>query len=252
MQSNSARLADKHALVTGAASGIGLACAQAMARVGASVVLTDIDPAGEEAAAAIPGARFLALDVADEEAWRGVIAQLPRLDILVSNAGVGIGGDVTAMTLADWRRQQAINLDGAFLAIKHALPLIRQTSTAGAIVTVASVTGIRGSGVFAGYSASKGGVISLTRSVARACAASGDGVRVNAIAPGVIDTPIFTRFEGVDAAASDPVGTAARLVPLGRAGQPEDIAHAAVYLASDEARYVTGVVLPVDGGLLMG
>lgn len=252
MQMRSMRLAGKHALITGAASGIGLACAQVMAREGATVVLTDIDPVGEEAAAAIPGARFLPLDVADESAWREVIAQQTGLDILVNNAGIGIGGDVTALSLADWQRQQAVNLDGAFLGIKHALPLIRRSSAAGAIVNIASVTGIRGSGVFASYAASKGGVISLTRSVARACAAAGDGVRVNAIAPGVIDTPIFTRFEGVDAAASDPVATAARLVPLGRAGQPDDIAHAAVYLASDEARYVTGIVLPVDGGLLMG
>lgn len=252
MQMRSMRLAGKHALITGAASGIGLACAQVMAREGATVVLTDIDPVGEEAAAAIPGARFLPLDVADESAWREVIAQQTGLDILVNNAGVGIGGDVTALSLADWQRQQAVNLDGAFLGIKHALPLIRRSGAAGAIVNIASVTGIRGSGVFASYAASKGGVISLTRSVARACAAAGDGVRVNAIAPGVIDTPNFTRFEGVDDAASDPVATAAQLVPLGRAGQPDDIAHAAVYLASDEARYVTGIVLPVDGGLLMG
>lgn len=95
-------------------------------------------------------------------------------------------------------------------------------------------------------------MIALARSAARVSAAAGDGVRVNAIAPGVIATPIFERMEGVDATAADPMATAARMVPLGRAGQPEDIAHAAIYLASDEASYVTGIVLPVDGGLLMG
>lgn len=251
------RLAGKRALVTGAASGIGLACARRMAAAGAKVVLTDVDiVAGAAAAAGIAAARFVRLDVSEEGAWREAVDALPAtlggLDILVNNAGIGIGGDITQLSLVDWRRQQAINLDGTFLGIKHALPLIRRSSRSGAIINVASVTGIRGSGVFVSYSASKGGVVTLTRAVARQCAAARDGVRVNAIAPGVIDTPIFARLEGVDAAAADPVGTAARLVPLGHAGMPDDVAHAAVYLASDEARYVTGVVLPVDGGLSMG
>lgn len=254
---NPGRLAGKRALVTGAASGIGLACARRMAAEGAHVLLTDVDSAaGRAAAASIAGAAFLSLDVSDEGAWRETVAALPALlgglDILVNNAGIGIGGDITQLSLDDWRRQQAVNLDGSFLGIKHGLPLIRQSSAAGAIVNIASVTGIRGSGVFVSYAASKGGVVSLTRSVARQCAAARDGVRVNAIAPGIIDTPIFARLEGVDGAAADPVETAARLVPLGHAGLPDDVAHAAVYLASDEARYVTGVVLPVDGGLLMG
>ncbi len=107
--------------------------------------------------------------------------------------------------------------------------------------------------MFVSYAASKGGLIALTRSVARQCAKEGDKVRVNAIAPGPINTPIFARLEGIEGqgASADPVLAAAALVPLCRAGKPEDIAHAAIYLASDEAAYVTGVVLPVDGGLLM-
>jgi NAD(P)-dependent dehydrogenase (short-subunit alcohol dehydrogenase family) len=255
MQSHyqSRRLNGKRALITGAASGIGLACARRMAAEGAHVLLADIDAvAGHAAAASIDGARFVHLDVSEEGAWREAIATLAALDILVNNAGIGIGGDITQLSLDDWRRQQAVNLDGTFLGIKHALPLIRRSSTAGAIINIASVTGIRGSGVFVSYAASKGGVVTLTRAVARQCAAARDGVRVNAIAPGIIDTPIFARLEGVDGAAADPVETATRLVPLGHPGLPDDIAHAAVYLASDEARYVTGVVLPVDGGLLMG
>jgi NAD(P)-dependent dehydrogenase (short-subunit alcohol dehydrogenase family) len=249
----SGRLDGKRALITGAASGIGLACARRMAAEGAQVVLADIDAvAGRAAAASIDGAGFVHLDVSEEGAWREAIATLAALDILVNNAGIGIGGDITQLSLDDWRRQQAVNLDGTFLGIKHALPLIRRSSAAGAIINIASVTGIRGSGVFVSYAASKGGVVTLTRAVARQCAAARDGVRVNAIAPGIIDTPIFARLEGVDGAAADPIETATRLVPLGRVGQPDDIAHAAVYLASDEARYVTGVVLPVDGGLLMG
>jgi NAD(P)-dependent dehydrogenase (short-subunit alcohol dehydrogenase family) len=259
MQSNEQthRLAGKRALITGAASGIGLACARRIAAEGAGVVLADIDEEGGRAAAAtIAGAHFVRLDVGEEGDWHDAVAALPALlgglDILVNNAGIGIGGDITRLSLDDWRRQQAVNLDGTFLGIKHALPLIRQGGMAGAIVNIASVTGLRGSGVFVSYAASKGGVIALTRAVARQCAAARDGVRVNAIAPGIIDTPIFGRLEGVDGAAADPVETAARLVPLGHAGLPDDVAHAAVYLAGDEARYVTGIVLPVDGGLLMG
>jgi NAD(P)-dependent dehydrogenase (short-subunit alcohol dehydrogenase family) len=259
MQSDkkSGRLSEKCALITGAASGIGLACARQMAAQGAAVVLADIDvAAGQAAAASIAGAAFVRLDVSDEGAWRdavaGLTATLGGLDILVNNAGIGIGGDITQLSLGDWRRQQAVNLDGTFLGIKHTLPLIRRSGTAGAIINIASVTGIRGSGVFVSYAASKGGVVTLTRAVARQCAAARDGVRVNAIAPGIIDTPIFGRLEGVEGAAADPVEAATQLVPLGRVGMPDDIAHAAVYLASDEARYVTGIVLPVDGGLLMG
>ncbi len=248
------------ALITGAASGIGRACAEAMAREGARVIVADIDgKSGPQVAAAV-GGRFLSLDVSVEADWARAVAELAAdgggLDILVNNAGIGIGGDITALALADWQRQLAVNLDGTFLGIKHALPLLRAarrpSGEAGTIINIASVTGIRGSGVFVAYAASKGGVIALTRSVARQCALARDGVRVNAIAPGVIDTPIFDRIEGVDSDAADAAATAARLVPLGRAGRPADIAEAAVYLASDAARYVTGVVLPVDGGLLMG
>lgn len=260
MQSNerNGRLAGRTALITGAGSGIGRACADIMAAAGAHVLVTDIDiAAAERTATAIgPSASPFPLDVTNEPAWRRATAaaaeRMGGLDILVNNAGIGIAADITRLSLSDWRRQQAVNLDGSFLGIKHGLPLIRSGRRGGAIINIASVTGIRGSGVFVPYAASKGGVVALTRAVARQCAAARDGVRVNAIAPGVIDTPIFARLEGVSGDAGDAGGTAARLVPLGHAGQPEDIGHAALYLASEEARYVTGIVLPVDGGLLMG
>lgn len=249
------RLNDKRVLITGAASGIGLACAREMASQGARVIGSDIDRVALTAVADEAGMRAsMVLDVAEEQDWLAAAARTTDmfggLDALVHSAGIGVGGDLTNLSLDSWRRQQAVNLDGAFLAIKHMLPLLREAEGA-SITLIASVTGIRGSAVFAPYAASKAGVIALMRSAAQASAAAEDGVRVNAIAPGVIATPIFGRMEGVDAAASDPIATAARLVPLGRAGQPEDIAHAAVYLASDEATYVTGVVLPVDGGLLI-
>lgn len=249
------RLKNKRIMVTGAASGIGRACARLMTGQGGWVVGTDIDATGLDTAHREDGlAATMRMDVAAEADWCDAVAfaadRLGGLDAIVHSAGVGIGGDLTTLSLERWRHQQAVNLDSAFLATKYALPLLREAG-GGSIIFIASVTGLRGSAAFAPYAASKAGVIALMRSAARASAAAADGVRVNAIAPGVIDTPIFARMEGVGAEAADPVATARRLVPLGRAGQPDDIAHAAIYLASDEASYVTGIVLPVDGGLLM-
>lgn len=253
------QLSGKTALITGAASGIGFATATLFAHQGAAVWLCDIDPRGKAAAQALVAqglsARYLHLDVALEEDWIGAAAAVRAtgqgLHILVNNAGIGIGGPITDLSLQDWRRQQAVNLDGAFLGIKHCLPLLRE-SGGGSIINIASVTGIRGSGVFVSYAASKGGLLAFTRAMAKQCAAARDGVRVNAIAPGVIETPIFERLEGVSGSAADAAATAARLVPLGYAGAPEDIAQGALYLASDAARYVTGIELVIDGGLLIG
>lgn len=249
------RLKHKRIMVTGAASGIGRACARMMTRQSARIVGTDIDAKGLGVVGREDGlAATIGMDVAVEADWivamRHAVDRLGGLDGIVHSAGIGVGGDLTILSLERWRHQQAVNLDSSFLAIKHALPVLRDAG-GGSITFIASVTGVRGSAVFAPYAASKAGVIALMRSAARASAAVADGVRVNAIAPGVIDTPIFERMEGVDAGATDALATARRLVPLGRAGQPEDIAQAAIYLTSDEASYVTGIVLPVDGGLLM-
>jgi len=262
----SRKLTGKVALITGAASGIGLATAELFAREGATVVLTDIQDASGKAAVE----RILATggqavyhhqDVASEEEWIAVLKAVHtehgRLNILVNNAGMAIGGDITALSLTDWRRQQAINVEGVFLGIKHALPLLREAG-GGAIVNVASTVALSGSGNLVSYAATKGAVRSLTRSVALQCAARKDGIRVNAVYPGIIDTPIYGLFEGIsktDASgakplARDPEALAARFVPLGVPGQPEDIAAGILYLASDEARYVTGTDLVIDGGLV--
>ena len=247
------------ALVTGGASGIGLASCRRLAEHGATVVLADIQrEKGEAAAKAISRddgrCRFAELDVSDEEAWRSAVAhvaaQLGRVDVLVNNAGIGIGGPIETLSLADWRRQQAVNLDGVFLGIKHCLPLMRKGG-GGSIINISSVTAMVGSGTFVSYAAAKGGVRALTKAVARQCAALKDGVRVNSIHPGVIDTPIFATLEGIPASARDPKALIDTMVPLGRLGEPDDIAAAVVYLAGDGARYVTGTELVVDGGLLI-
>jgi len=254
------RVEGKVAVVTGGASGIGRGCAEILAREGAAVVITDIqDHKGEALAAELGGkARYLHHDVTSEDAWIEVIAQVERehgrLDILVNNAGIGIGcPTITAMSLADWRRQQAINVEGVFLGIKHALPLMRRAGNGGSIINMSSVAGLRGSPNLAAYCATKGAVRLFTKAVALECAAAKDGVRVNSVHPGIIETPIWESIVGMGEAGTnappdlDALSTMA--VPLGVKGVPEDIANGVLWLASAESRYVTGTELVIDGGL---
>ena len=252
-----AKLDGKLALVTGGASGIGRASSLRLAEEGCSIVIGDIrDDESRLCVADIVrtggSATTQHLDVSQEDDWFQAIelirSRFGRLDILVNNAGIGIGGDITTLSLSDWRRQQSVNLDGTFLGIKHSLPLMREGG-GGSIINMSSVTAIVGSGTFVSYAAAKGGVRSLTKFVARQCAAQKDGVRVNSIHPGIIDTPIFGSLEGVG--LEDPRRFAGSIVPLGHIGRPEDIAAAVLYLASDDARYVTGSELVIDGGLII-
>src|SRR5262252_9854719 len=167
-------LSGKAAIVTGGASGIGEACAETLARAGVAVLIADIDDhlgkgVVERILKAGGKARYLHHDVRDEAAWPGVIAEAEqnfgRLDIMVANAGIGIMAPIETMTLADWQRQQAINLDGVFLSIKHAIPAMRKVG-GGSIVLMSSIAGLRGAPMLAGYSATKGGVRLLAKSVA--------------------------------------------------------------------------------------
>lgn len=253
----------KVAMVTGAGSGIGRACAKKLADEGAKVVVTDIDSEGMAiTASAIEAAGGTAIafaqDVTNENAWVTVLELVKDryngLNILVNNAGIAIGGSLLAMSLEDWRRQNAINLDGVFLGTKHCIPLIHE-SGGGSIVIMSSIAGLRGSPGLAGYGASKGGVRLFAKSAALECANAGLNVRVNSVHPGIIDTPIWTKIsaQGLipggnainpDVLASD---TVAR-----RAGQPEEIADGVLYLASDLATYVNGSELIIDGGLTAG
>jgi len=249
------QLDGKVGLITGAASGIGAACARLLAREGAKLLLTDLDqPAGERIAAET-GAVFLRHDVTDEATWSAVVSaareSFGALHILVANAGIGIMGPAIEMSLADWRRQMAVNVDGVFLTVKYGIPLMRQ-SGGGSVVMMSSVAGLRGSANLACYSATKGAVRLFAKSMALECAQAGDGIRVNSVHPGVIDTPIWGKLPPGANAPLDPQAIAATIVPLGEAGSAEDIANGVLYLASDASRHVTGSELVIDGGMTAG
>lgn len=266
------KLDGKVALITGAAAGIGFAAAQALAAEGAITYLTDIeDERGTLAVKSIEAAGgkafYFSQDVRLEAGWEEIIGRIKkdkgRLDILVNNAGIAISVPVTAMTLEAWQRQNAINVDGVFLGMKHAIPVM-DLHASGSIINISSVAGLKGAPGLAGYSSSKGAVKLMTQSVALECAADHKGIRVNSVHPGVIDTEIWSKMpdgaelsEGMLAAlqpqdganAVNPQDIGAMIAPVGYAGLPQDIANGIVFLASDDSRYMTGSALVIDGGL---
>ena len=257
----------KVALVTGGASGIGAAVSELLAREGASVAVTDVDELrGPEVVAGIKKAgheaSFLHHDVTSEPRWIEVVAEVVkrygRLDVLVSNAGIGIAvPSITEMSLEDWRRQTAINLDGVFLSVKHCLPAMRKTR-GGSVIMMSSLAGLRGAAGLSGYCATKGGVRLLAKGAAMDFAVAGDKIRVNSVHPGIIDTPIWgkipteaTGHTGQNAPI-DPEERAKMATPLARAGHAMEIAQGVLYLASDASSYVTGTELVIDGGMNAG
>jgi len=257
----SGQVAGKVAIVTGGASGIGRSCALRLAEEGASVMVTDIqDDLGAETAAAITDkggvASFMHHDVTNEAEWITIVAATVTafggLDTLVNNAGIGIGGSIIDMALVDWQRQQAINLDGVFLGVKHCIPAMRD-SGGGSIINMSSVAGLKGSANLAAYNATKGGVRIFTKGVALECAQNRWNVRVNSVHPGIIDTPIWTKLnpefqeDGSHILDAEAIATVA--VPGGVLGSPFDIANGVVFLASDNSSYITGTELVIDGGL---
>jgi len=250
------RVSGKVALVTGGAMGIGRTCCELLAREGASVLVTDLQvEAGAEVAKVIDatGARasFAAHDVSSEPDWIRVIGEAQRafgkLDILVNNAGVGRFGDVEHTTLEDWRSLLAVNLDGVFLGIKHAIAPMREAG-GGSIVNLSSIEGLVGDPALAAYNASKGAVRLLTKSAALYCAKGRTGIRVNSVHPGYIWTPMVQHATEASGHADEMRRTLEGLHPVGHLGEAIDVAYGVLYLASDESTFVTGAELVIDGG----
>ncbi|MGZ3450941.1 MAG: glucose 1-dehydrogenase [Polyangiales bacterium] len=246
-----ARAEGKVALVTGAASGIGKTCARVLANEGARVVLADRNDVDGKRAAEDLGAPhfFQLLDVTSEDAWKSAVdatvRAFGRLDILVNAAGIGVIGDVEHTSLEAWRFVQSVNVEGVFLGCKTALAVMKS----GSIVNVSSVAGLIGDAEMAAYCASKGAVRLLTKSIALHCARRGDGTRCNSVHPSFIDTPMVGSM--IDF-ARDPEKMRTILTkaaPLGRLGEPEEVAAMVLYLASDESKFVTGAEFVIDGGL---
>ncbi len=249
------RLLDKVALITGAGAGIGRATAELFAREGASVVVVDLSEAtGLETVEAITQAGgtavFVQADVSDEGAVQNMFAQTQavygKLNILFNNAGIVKQGRVEDSSLADWNAQTATTLTSVFLGCKYAIPLLRAQG-GGVLINMASVAGMMGIKDRAVYSAAKGGVIGLTRAIALDHAH--EGIRCVYLAPATIETPSLR-----DRINASPDPDAARKAfearqPVGRLGRPDDVAYAALYLASDEASFVTGSGLITDGGM---
>jgi NAD(P)-dependent dehydrogenase (short-subunit alcohol dehydrogenase family) len=244
------RLQDRVVVITGAGSGLGLASARRMAAEGARIVAVDIDAASGELAAKETGGEFVAADVADEDQVRdlfdGIAARYGRVDVAFNNAGISPPEDDSILTtgLDAWRRVQEINLTSVYLCCKYVLPHM-QRQQKGSIINTASFVAVLGAATSQiSYTASKGGVLAMSRELGVQFAR--DGIRVNALCPGPINTPLLRELF-----AKDPERAARRLVhvPMGRFGEPEEIASAVAFLASDDSSFITASQFLVDGGI---
>lgn len=251
------RVTNKVALVTGAAQGLGAAIAAMLANEGANVVLTDINIEGaREQAASINSAhagRAIAIehDVTDAEQWSNAVLKCKEtyrgLNILVNNAGIGSIANVVDETFENWRRVHAIDLDSVFLGCKTAIPFMAD-SGGGSIVNISSISGIIAGHNLASYNSAKAAVRHLSKSVALHCARARNNIRSNSVHPVFVDTPILDGMSrGEDRA--EMLKKLGRQIPIGRVAEPDDVAYAVLYLASDESSFVTGSELKVDGGI---
>lgn len=256
------RLENKVVLITGASQGIGKACAELFAKEGAFVFLSDInDDLGQKAAETIgASAQYISLDVQNEKDWdlaiEQIIKQKKHLDILINNAGItgfqeGFGlQDPEHASLESWRKVHAVNSDGVFLGCQKAI--LNMKHHEGSIVNISSRSGLVGIPGAAAYAASKAAIRNHTKSVALYCCERGYKIRCNSIHPAAILTPMWEPMLGTGAEREKRLAQIAKDIPMHRLGSPEDVAYAALFLASDEAKYITGIELNIDGGILAG
>jgi len=255
------RLQEKLALITGAAQGIGEAIALTFAKEGAHVIVTDIDDVRGKKVAQKCGSLFLHLDVKDENDWQKgmqkILQEFKRLDILVNNAGItgfqeGFGPqDPEHASLKSWRDVHAVNADGVFLGCKYAIQAMKQSSNA-SIINISSRSGIVGIPGAAAYASSKASVRNHTKTVALYCCQQGYKIRCNSIHPAAILTPMWEPMLGTSPQREKMIAMITKDIPMQKMGMPEDVASAALFLASDESRYITGIELTIDGGILAG
>jgi len=246
------RLAGKSIVVSGGASGIGLATAHRALECGAQVAIADIDlTAAERVAAETPGLHPVRLDVTEDASWAAAIddirARFGRIDGVVNNAGVFLIGDIETISEADWRRTQAVNVDGVFFGCRHAVRAMKEHG--GSIVNLSSVSGLIGGHNIVAYNASKGAVRLLTKSVALHCTHEGYAIRCNSVHPTFVDTPMFQATLNLSRNPERMRAALTSQVPLGRVAQAREIADLIVYLLCDESTFVTGAEMVIDGGM---
>lgn len=254
-----ARLTGKVALVTGGASGIGRAACARLAEDGAKVLVCDLNAGGAEATAAQIGsaAAAMTMDVSSEEQWitatDRAIELFGKLDVVANIAGIGAGGTIEEFDLDSWHAMVAVNLTGTLLGCKHAIKAIVKSGGAGAIVNMSSIGGLVGPADIVGYNATKGGVTILTKSVALHCAEKRYPIRCVSIHPTYVDSEMLDPVaQGAGVTRAELVAGMGKLVPMGRAATPEDVAAAVAFAASDDAAMISGSALVVDGAQLAG
>jgi NAD(P)-dependent dehydrogenase (short-subunit alcohol dehydrogenase family) len=254
------RVAGKMALVTGAAQGLGAAHSTLMAKEGARVLCTDINGDGAKETAAAINAAFgagtafgMQHDVTDPGAWEAAVdaarQEIGGLNVLVNNAGIGVPGNIEECDFDDWQRCFSINVDSIFHGCQKALPLMREHAP-GSIINISSIAGLIASDTMPAYNASKAAVWMLSKSIALHCAKKHMQIRCNSVHPTFVDTPILdgtAKSAGLDKDIL--LEKLARQIPLKFVGEPNDIANAVLYLASDESRFMTGAELKLDGGI---
>lgn len=253
-----ARVAGKKAFITGGAQGLGAAFARLLAAEGAKVCVTDVNVDGAEKVAAEinkkhPGvASFAAHDVTSEEDWKAALDRaattMGGISVLVNNAGIGAWGNIETETFEGWRRCFSIDVDSIFIGTQAAMSYLKD-SQPGSIINISSVAGIIADANMLAYNAAKAAVWMMTKSIALHCAKAGYDIRCNSVHPVFTRTPIVDPLIALGGGGKEGEAKLSRQIPLGRIGEPEDVAYAVLYLASDESRFVTAAEFKIDGGI---